>query len=71
MSCEKDDNTTGAGETSKKSLMFANSSSDYPDGIDSYVSTNYPEPAVDEVELDKGMELFFELDRNYLFSDYD
>lgn len=51
--------------------MFANSSSDYPDGIDSYVSTNYPEPAVDEVELDKGMELFFELDRNYLFSDYD
>ncbi|MFO7880851.1 MAG: PepSY-like domain-containing protein [Bacteroidota bacterium] len=85
MSCEKDDNTTGETETSKKSVMFSNSSSDYPDGIDSYISANYPGAVVDEVylrqfsdgsvyyevELTNDVELYFDGDGNYLGMDDD
>jgi uncharacterized membrane protein YkoI len=86
--CEKDDSddmNNNGDDSINKSVMFSNSTSDYPDAIDVYISANYQGASVHEVylrqfadgsvyyevELNNGVELYFDGDGNYLGMDDD
>ena len=59
---------------------FYLNTTDLPQAILDYIQTNYPNIGIDEVELDDGMyevelvnelELYFDLNGNFLFVEYD